>query len=275
VQVVTDSAQLATLLSPLRMRVLEEMHEPQSATSLAPRLGLSRQKLNYHLRELEREGFLELVEERQRRGCVERRLQVTSRAFVVNPAMLGALADDPAQTRDRFSSAYLIAVATSLMRDVTLLRERAAVVEQKLAMFTMESEIRFVSPASFREFTEDLASAVAALAVKYDRPSLPGIDASRIGRRISGPLDGHWRRLSVRLQRALGVWKDACRGGGDSREMAIVPDDGAEGRSGSRRNRGHVGSHPSRYLGPCAVAGAFGASRTCCRTRNSRIFAYA
>jgi DNA-binding transcriptional ArsR family regulator len=164
VQVVPDSAQLATLLSPLRMRVLEEMHEPQSATSLAPRLGLSRQKLNYHLRELEREGFLELVEERQRRGCVERGLQVTSRAFVVNPAMLGALADDPAQTRDRFSSAYLIAAATSLMRDVTLLRERAAAVEQKLAMFTMESEIRFASPASFREFTEDLASAVAALA---------------------------------------------------------------------------------------------------------------
>src|SRR6476469_1316456 len=113
------------------MRVLEEMHEPQSAASLAPRLGLSRQKLNYHLRELEREGFLELVEQRQRRGCVERRLQVTSRAF----------ADDPAQTRDRFSSAYLIAAATSLMRDVTLLRERAAAVDQKLATFTMESEI--------------------------------------------------------------------------------------------------------------------------------------
>ena len=179
-QVVTDSAQLATLLSPLRMRVLEEMHEPQSATSLAPRLGLSRQKLNYHLRELEREGFLELVEERQRRGCVERRLQVTSRAFVVNPAMLGALADDPAQTRDRFSSAYLIAAATSLMRDVTLLRERAAAVDQKLATFTMESEIRFASPASFREFTEDLASAVAALAVKYDRPSSPGSRGFRV-----------------------------------------------------------------------------------------------
>jgi len=180
VQVVTDSAQLATLLSPLRMRVLEEMHEPQSATSLAPRLGLSRQKLNYHLRELEREGFLELVEERQRRGCVERRLKVTSRAFVVNPAMLGALADDPAQTRDRFSSAYLIAAATSLMRDVTMLRERAAAVDQKLATFTMESEIRFASPAAFRAFTEDLASAVAALAVKYDRPSTPGSRGFRL-----------------------------------------------------------------------------------------------
>ena len=64
VQVLTDSTRLAAALSPLRMRLLEEMKEPQSATSLAPLLGLSRQTLNYHLRELEREGFLELVEER-------------------------------------------------------------------------------------------------------------------------------------------------------------------------------------------------------------------
>jgi len=177
---VTDSAQLATLLSPLRLRVLEEMHEPQSATSLPPRLGLSRQKLNYHLRELEREGFLDVVEERQRRGCVERMLKVTSRAFVVNPAMLGALADDPAQTRDRFSSAYLIAAATSLMRDVALLRERAQAVDQKLATFTLESDIRFASPAAFRSFAEDLASAVAALTVKYDQASSPGTRKFRV-----------------------------------------------------------------------------------------------
>jgi DNA-binding MarR family transcriptional regulator len=72
VQVVTDSAQLATLLSPLRMRVLEEMHEPESAASLAPRLGLSRQNLNYHLRELEREGFLEVVEIRRKHAIASR-----------------------------------------------------------------------------------------------------------------------------------------------------------------------------------------------------------
>jgi biotin operon repressor len=174
VQVVSDSTQLATLLSPVRMRVLEEMTEPQSATTLAPRLGMSRQKLNYHLRELEREGFLELVERRRRRGCVERVMKVTSRAFVVNPAMLGALAVDPDQARDRFSSGYLLAAATRLMGEVTLLRRRAAAVDQKLATFTMESEIRFASPAAFRSFTADLAGALAALAATYDRPATKG-----------------------------------------------------------------------------------------------------
>src|SRR3982750_2645152 len=115
------------------MRVLREMRQAESATTLSPRLGLSRQTLNYHLRELEREGFLEVVEERRRRGCVERMLKVTSRAFVVNPALL--------------------ATATRLIRDVAVLGQRARAVEQRLATFTMDTEIGFESPAAFRAFT--------------------------------------------------------------------------------------------------------------------------
>ena len=167
-QVLTDAAQLAAALSPLRMRVLREMQEPQSATTLSPRLGLSRQALNYHLHELEREGFLQLVEERPRRGCVERMLKVTSRAFVVNPALLGTLADDPDQARDRFSSGFLVATATRLIRDVALLDERARSVEQRLATFTMECEAGFASPAAYRAFTDELARAVTRIAAKYD-----------------------------------------------------------------------------------------------------------
>jgi DNA-binding transcriptional ArsR family regulator len=168
VQVLTDASQLAAALSPLRMRVLREMQAPESATTLSPRLGLSRQTLNYHLRELEREGFLELVEERPRRGCTERMLKVTSRAFVVNPALLGALSDNPDQVRDQFSSAFLLATATKLIRDVVVLGQRAKAVEQRLATFTMDSEVGFESPAAYRAFTEELAAAFTTLAAKYD-----------------------------------------------------------------------------------------------------------
>ena len=56
-QVLNDTSQLAAALSPLRMRVLREMHQPESATSLAPRLGLSRQTLNYHLRDSNGRAF--------------------------------------------------------------------------------------------------------------------------------------------------------------------------------------------------------------------------
>jgi DNA-binding transcriptional ArsR family regulator len=171
VQVLTDTTQLAAALSPLRMRVLEQMHEPASATSLAPRLGLSRQTLNYHLRELEREGFVELVEERARRGCIERLLKVTSRAFVVDPGLLGVLADDPSQTRDRFSSTFLLATMANVIRDVAVLAERARAVEQPLATVTMDCEVRFESPASFLAFSDELARTVTVLAAKYNAAS--------------------------------------------------------------------------------------------------------
>mgnify|MGYP003694443355 CR=1 FL=1 len=121
-QVLNDTSQLAAaLLAAAHARPPRDAPAGVGDQPLAPRLGLSRQTLNYHLRELEREGFLEVVEERPRRGCVERLLKVTSRAFVVNPALLGALSDDPHQARDRFSSAFLLATATGLIRDVAVL----------------------------------------------------------------------------------------------------------------------------------------------------------
>ena len=173
---------LRAALPPLRRRLLERLRQPASATELAAEMSLPRQRLNYHLRELEREGFLEMVEERPRRGCVERLLKVTSRAFVVNPALLGALSDDPNQARDRFSSAFLLATATGLIRDVAVLTQRAGAVEQRLATFTMDCEIGFASPAEFRAFTEELARQVTILAAKYDT----GIARSRRFRVVVG-----------------------------------------------------------------------------------------
>ena len=53
-------------MDPLRARILSELTtEPRSAATLAQRVGLSRQKVNYHLRELERHELVELVEERR------------------------------------------------------------------------------------------------------------------------------------------------------------------------------------------------------------------
>jgi hypothetical protein len=95
-------------------------------------------------------------------------LKVTSRAFVVNPALLGALSADPDQARDQFSNAFLLATATRLIRDVAVLGQRARAVDQRLATFTMDTEAGFDSPAAFRAFTEELAATVTAIAARYD-----------------------------------------------------------------------------------------------------------
>lgn len=175
VELLQEPERVAAILSPLRRRLLAELREPDSAAGLARRLGTSRQRLNYHLRELEREGLVELVRERQRRGCVERILRATARAYVIDPTLLGDWAAGGGEDRrDRFSSAYLLTRAAAVVREVAILRERARGVRRKLATATLEAEIHFESPASMRAFSQELAGCVADLVARYHRPDEAG-----------------------------------------------------------------------------------------------------
>ena len=95
VDVIDDPGAAITALDPVRARILRQLVEPGSATTVAHELGLSRQKANYHLRALESHGLVTLVEERPRRGMTERIVQATARAYLVAPDALGHDATDP------------------------------------------------------------------------------------------------------------------------------------------------------------------------------------
>lgn len=182
--VLDDPDRVAAALSPLRRRLLEHLRtEPDSAAGLARKLDLPRQKLNYHLRELEKAGIVELAEERQRRGCVERSLRPTARALLVDPRLLGG-ADEVDNLRDRFSSTYLIAAAARVLQEVTGLRAKATAAGKRLATFTLETEVAFRSAADRAAFASELTEAVAALARKYH-------DDSRGSRRHRFVVGGH------------------------------------------------------------------------------------
>ena len=180
VDVISAPERLAAVLSPIRRQLLASLAEPDSASGLARRLGIPRQKINYHLRELERAGFVELHEKHQRRGCVERQVKVTSRALVISNEFLEGLAADPESIRDKFSSAYLIAAASRVVRDVSVLRERAKSVEQHLATLAIETEISFASPADLKAFSTELADQIARLSLKYNRDRSPSSRPFRI-----------------------------------------------------------------------------------------------
>ncbi|HXV75143.1 MAG TPA: helix-turn-helix domain-containing protein [Candidatus Polarisedimenticolaceae bacterium] len=172
-QVVDRELAAAALLHPLRRRIVEHLREPDSASGLARRLGLPRQKLNYHLRELERAELLELVEERRRGNCTERVLRATAAAYLIGPRTLGRLAADPERIRDRFSSAYLMAVAARVIRDLADLRGRALDAGKRLATLTLQSEVRFASATDRAAFTDELTREVARLAAKYHHADAP------------------------------------------------------------------------------------------------------
>jgi DNA-binding transcriptional ArsR family regulator len=167
-----DSA--AKLLQPLRQRILEHLGEPESASGLARRLSLPRQKVNYHLRELEKDGFVELVEERRRGNCTERVVRATARSYLISPEALGGLGSDPDAIPDRFSAAYLVATAGQAIRDIGEMQGRAEEEGQRLATLTLSSEVRFADAEARNAFAEELANVLARLAAKYHDEEAPG-----------------------------------------------------------------------------------------------------
>jgi DNA-binding transcriptional ArsR family regulator len=171
--VIEDPGQAASVLNPIRLRLLNELVEPDSAAGLARRLKLPRQAVTYHVRQLEADGLLSFIEERRRRNCVERVVQATARTYVISPNALGALAADPEQIGDRFSSTYLIAVAARMIRDVTALRRIADEADKRLATLTIQTDVRFATPAEQHAFTYELADTLAQLVTKYHREDAP------------------------------------------------------------------------------------------------------
>ena len=88
VAVIESPAAAEASLDPVRSRLLAELAEPGSATTLAARVHLPRQKVNYHLRTLERHGLVELVEERRKGNVTERVMRATAAAYVISPSAL-------------------------------------------------------------------------------------------------------------------------------------------------------------------------------------------
>ena len=162
------------VLRSLRLRILSEVSQPASAAAVARRLGAPRQKVAYHVRELEREGLVECVEERQRGNCRERIVKATARAYLVGADAISRIAADPATARDRLSSGYLVAVAAQAVHEVAVLRLKAQAAGKPIATLTLQTDVRFGSSAQRAAFAEELSGLVATLAAKYQNSEAPG-----------------------------------------------------------------------------------------------------
>jgi DNA-binding transcriptional ArsR family regulator len=167
VSVIEDPEAAEVSLDPIRTKLLAELAEPASATAVAARVGLPRQKINYHLRTLEEHGLIQLVEERRKGNMTERVLQATALSYVISPAALAAVEPDPSRAPDRLSARWLIALAARLVRDVGQLLAGATKARRRLATFAMDGQIRFASAADRAAFAEELAKAVTGLIGKY------------------------------------------------------------------------------------------------------------
>ncbi len=190
IEVISDPAAVAVAVDPIRSRLLAELSEPASAATLASRMGLARQKVNYHLRALETCRLIEVAGERKWGGLTERLLVSTARSFVISPDALGPAAADPARSGDRLAASYLIALAARIVREVGDLWNRARRADKHLATLSLDTEIRFASPADRAAFTRDLTRSVAELVGRYHDATAAGGRAHRLVV-VSHPLPLH------------------------------------------------------------------------------------
>jgi DNA-binding transcriptional ArsR family regulator len=180
VTVIDDPAAAEASLDPIRARLLAELGEPGSATTLAAKAGLTRQKVNYHLRALEAHGLVEVAEKRKWGGLTERLLVASAASYIVSPGALGPVAADPGRTADRLSASYLIALAARIVREVNDLVRRAKEAGKRLPTLSIDTEVRFRSAAERAAFTSELTEAVTRLVARYHDAAAPGGRAHRL-----------------------------------------------------------------------------------------------
>ncbi|MRH88033.1 helix-turn-helix domain-containing protein [Nocardia sp. SYP-A9097] len=174
VAVIEEPAAAEASLDPIRSRILAALSEPGSAAMLAGRLGLPRQKVNYHLKELERHGLVELTVERRKGSVTERVYQATAASYVISPSALGAVSPDPARAPDQLSARWLLALGSRLVQEVGALLTGAQRAQRRVATFGIDAEVRFASASDRAAFTQELAQAVTTLVGRYHDESAPG-----------------------------------------------------------------------------------------------------
>ena len=167
VEIIRDAGAAGAALKPPRPAILAALREPASASALAQRLGLPRQLLNHHIRELEAVGLVRLVEQRRRRGCVERVVQATAQRYLLSPDLLGEPGTPEPEDLLRLGHLGwlpLAAVAAQAIRDLETLRLHLG---DEVPALTLPAQVRFSSPTAFHDFVRELSEEMARLVAKY------------------------------------------------------------------------------------------------------------
>lgn len=116
--------QAVVLLNPLRAEILSKLMEPASAAEVARQLGETPQRINYHLKALEKVGLARRTGTRQVRNLVEVLFQAIARHFVLAES-LGWSGETVQKLKDQGSLAHLITLAERIKRDALQLMERS------------------------------------------------------------------------------------------------------------------------------------------------------
>ncbi|MBO8163986.1 MAG: helix-turn-helix transcriptional regulator [Brevibacillus sp.] len=157
--------QAVTLLHPLRAEMLSRLAEPASASELARALNETPQRINYHLKALEKVGLARRVGTRQVRNLVEVLYQAIARTFILSES-LGLAPEMMQRLKDQSALSHLVSTAERIKRDALLLLERAEQ-QEEVPSATLHTKVHLPDHETRQAFVEEYVQLVKRLAEKY------------------------------------------------------------------------------------------------------------
>ncbi|WP_409342593.1 ArsR/SmtB family transcription factor [Paenibacillus sp. MBLB4367] len=176
--VVQSPAQAMALLNPLRAELLALMAEPASAAEIARGMGETAQRINYHLKALEKVGLARRVGTRQVRNLVEVLYQAAARTFVIADS-LGFQPQAAQQMRDQGSLAHLITLSDRMKADALTLMEQSDR-EEKVPSASLASTVRLADERQREAFMNEYVALVEQLVRKYETTAADNASAYRL-----------------------------------------------------------------------------------------------
>jgi len=157
--------QALALLNPLRAEILRILNEPSSASEVGRQLGETPQKMNYHLKALEKVGLIRRSGTRQVKNLIEVLYRSIAKTYLI-PDSFGWSDETVNRMKDQGSLRHLINVSERMRSDALRLME-ASDEAQEIPSATLETEIYLPTEDDRQAFVRDYTAAVKSLADKY------------------------------------------------------------------------------------------------------------
>lgn len=170
--IISDLTSARLFLHPLRMRLLALANEPISAATMAGRLGLPRQQVNYHLLALARGGLLTRAGRRKKRNMVEQLYIARARSYLLAPDLLGSLGADWRGIEETASPEYLLALSAKMQSDLIRSLEAGRKAGLELSTFSFKSQFRLESEEERAAFLAALREALVEVIARRTSPNL-------------------------------------------------------------------------------------------------------
>lgn len=163
--VVDNPEQAKALLNPLRGEILAQLNEPASATEVSKAINETPQRVNYHLKSLQKVGLVKQVGTRNVRNLVEVLYQSIAKTFIMSES-LGWSDEIVRRLKDQSSLAHLVTVSERIRKDALTLLEQSDN-NMEIPSASLQTKVVLPKKEDRNQFLNEYVDLVKKLAEKY------------------------------------------------------------------------------------------------------------